>query len=76
MNDMPGAVKCKLLLDAGDSALMMSGRNVTEIETTLTVELTSIHEWLVDNKLSLHLGETNTILFGSKKRLQQNSSYR
>ena len=71
---MPGAVKCKLLLYADDSALMVSGRNVTEIETTLTVELNSIHKWLVDNKLSLHLGKTNTILFGSKKRIQQNNS--
>ena len=53
---------------------MVSGRNVTEIETTLTVELNSIHKWLVDNKLSLHLGKTNTILFGSKKRIQQNNS--
>ena len=75
VNDMPGAVKCKLLLYADDSALMVSGRNVTEIETTLfTVELNSIHKWLVDNKLSLHLGKTNTILFGSKKRIQQNNS--
>ena len=47
---------------------------MTEIETTLTVELNSIHKWLVDNKLSLHLGKTNTILFGSKKRIQQNNS--
>ena len=61
VNDMPGAVKCKLLLYADDSALMVSGRNVTEIETTLTVELNSIHKWLVDNKLSLHLGKTNTV---------------
>ena len=74
VNDMPGAVKCKLLHYADDSALMVSGRNVTEIETTLTVELNSIHKWLVDNKLSLHLGKTNTILFGSKKIIQQNNS--
>ena len=59
VNDMPGAVKCKLLLYADDSALMVSGSNVTEIETTLTVEHNSIHKWLVDNKLSLHLGKTN-----------------
>ena len=48
VNDMPGAVKCKLLLYADDSALMVTGRKVTEIETTLTPELNSIHEWLVD----------------------------
>ena len=32
VNDMPGAVKCKLLLYADDSPV--SGRNVTEIETS------------------------------------------
>ena len=39
-----------------------------------TVKCKLIHKWLVDNKLSLHLGKTNTILFGSKKRIQQNNS--
>ena len=38
------------------------------------IDYYSIHEWLVDNKLSLHLDKMNTILFGSKKRVQQNNS--
>ena len=29
---------------------------------------------MVDTKVSLHLGKTNTIIFGSKKILQQNNS--
>ena len=56
VNDMPGAVNSKLLLYADhDSALMVSGSNVTEIETTLTKELTSIHKWLVDNRIRIRI---------------------
>ena len=31
--------------------------------------LESVSEWLVENRLSLHLGKTESILFGSNKRL-------
>jgi len=33
--------------------------------------LKSCHEWLVDNKLSLHLDKTKSIIFVPKRRLQQ-----
>ena len=31
-------------------------------------------EWLIDNKLSLHLGKTESILFGSQPRLKSKSA--
>ena len=40
----------------------------------LTYELQSVSQWLIDNKLSLHLGKTETILFGSKPRLKSGAS--
>ena len=45
------------------------GDKISDIETTLTMELSAVHEWLVENKLSLHLGKTERILFASKRRL-------
>lgn len=33
------------------------------------MEINSVYEWLTLNKLSLHLGKTESILFGSKRRL-------
>ena len=33
------------------------------------MELGAVSEWLCENRLSLHLGKTQSILFGSKKRL-------
>ena len=74
VNDIPSAVRCKLLLYADDSALIVSGTNTDEIQNRLSPELESIREWLIDNKLSLHLGKTESILFGSKRKLQQNNS--
>ena len=74
VNDMCSAVNCKLLLYADDSALIVPGKDVKEIELKLTQELESISNWLNDNKLSLHLGKTESILFGTKKKLQSTSS--
>ena len=70
VNDMQKAVNCKLLLYADDSCLLVSGKNVQDIENTLSHELQNVSDWLVDNKLSLHLGKTESIIFGSHKRLK------
>ena len=61
VNDMAYAVRCKLLLYADDSALIASGKNVADIESTLSSELEYVSNWLIDNKLSLHLGKTQSI---------------
>ena len=67
VNDMKATVKCKLLLYADDSALPSSSSDVSEIEEILKRELESVSEWLAENCLSLHLGKTESILFGSNK---------
>ena len=71
VNDMRAAVNCKLLLYADDSALIVSGKNVSEIESSLEKELESLDRWLIDNKLSLHLGKTESILFGTKRKIKE-----
>ncbi len=62
------AVNCKLLLYADDSALIVTGKDLKEIELKLTKQLESISNWLTDNKLSLHLGKTEYILFGTQEK--------
>ncbi len=69
VNDMVSAVNCKLLLYADDSALMVSHKEIGVIQEQLSIQLESVNEWLVDNKLSLHLGKTESVLFGSKRKL-------
>ena len=71
---MSAVVKNKLLLYADDSGILVSGKNIADIESELTSELNQVSEWLVDNKLSLHLGKTESILFGSKPKLRSKST--
>ena len=70
INDMPISIKCKLMLYADDSALMVSGNDPKSISQILSEQLESCSKWLIDNKLSLHLGKTEAILFGSKRKLK------
>ena len=73
VNDMPAVVKNKLLLYADDSAIMVSGKSKSLIEKELSEDLEMVSHWLVDNKLSLHLGKTESIIFGSKHKLKSNN---
>ena len=69
INDISTAVRCKLLLYAEDSAFLVSGKTTQLIQESLSSELDAAREWLIKNKLSLHLGKTEAILFGSKRNL-------
>ena len=69
VNDMESVVKCYLILYADDSALLVSGKDVKVIQKTLGKEFCALSSWLVDNKLSSHLGKTESILFGSCKKI-------
>ena len=75
VNDMPISVRCKILLYADDSALIISGFDPRKIAEELSKELESCRQWLIDNKLSLHLGKTEAILFGSKMELKSLNSF-
>lgn len=70
VNGMAAAVRNKLNLYANDSGILVSGKSQAQIESVLSSELESVSEWLVCNKLSLHLGKTESILFGSKQKLK------
>ena len=65
---MPAATNSKLLLFADESAILVSGKDVGQIQATLSKELECIREWFIDNKLSLHLGKTESILFGTNNK--------
>ena len=72
VNDMPQAVSCELLLYADDMCLICMGKDIKTIEDQLNKDFTSLCEWCIDNKLSIHFGEqkTKSILFGTTKRLK------
>ena len=72
MNDMFTSVSadCKLILYADDSAILFSHENPELISQKLSEVIESCSSWLVDNKLSLHLGKTECVLFGPRKKLK------
>ena len=62
---------CKLILYADDSAILFSHKCVDTLSKKLGKVLESCSSWLVDNKLSLHLGKTECMLIGPKGKLSK-----
>lgn len=54
----------KLMLYADDSAILFPHSDPEVISKKLSCALESCNKWLVDNKLSLHIGKTESIIFG------------
>ena len=74
---MPQAVKSDLLLYADDTCLMYTGKDIKMIEEQLNTDLSSLCDWFIDNKLSVHFGEekTKSILFGNKRQLKNQRDF-
>ena len=64
----------ELLLYADDSVIVNSGTCVQTISQTLSKELENVQKWLINNKLSLHVGKTECILFNTKRRLKDHNN--
>ena len=67
---MPQAVDCDLFLCADNTCLYFQYKDLGRIKEELTENFSSICDWFVDNKLSIHFGEdkTKSILFSTKNR--------
>ena len=74
INDMSTVIKgeCSLYLYADDSALAVSGTDIKSIEKQLTENMNLVSLWLSQNRLSLHLGKTECILFGTSHNISKN----
>jgi hypothetical protein len=62
---------CKLILYADDSAILYTHKDPNIISSKLGNVLEKCSDWLTDNKLSLHLGKTECMLFGPKRKIRQ-----
>ena len=49
---------------------LLWGKQPNLISQALSENLDTCRNWLIDNKLSLHLGKTEAILFGTKRKLK------
>ena len=70
-NDMETSVQSKLLLYADDSVLIVSDRDPNVVAQKLKSDLESCNQWFTENKLSMDVGKTDCILFGSKRKLSK-----
>ena len=61
----------KLLLYTDDSTILFSHSDSDQIANKLGKVLESCIDWLVDHKLSLHLGKTECILFRPNENLKK-----
>ena len=66
---------CKLILYADDSAILYTHRDTKVISSKLGKVLENCSDWLIDNKLSLHLGKTECILFGPSRKLKSEGQF-
>ena len=74
-NDMVCSVRNRLLLYADDSVILVSNKDHRIVSQELSSDLQTCNQWLVDNQLSLHVGKTECILFGSHIRLKRVSDF-
>ena len=73
---MSVSLSCHLSLYADDGTLIASGDNAADLGVYLSGQLASCKRWMVDNRLSLHLGKTECILIGTKHRLGAAGEFR
>ncbi len=71
IKDMQAVCDCIFFLYADDSALLISDKDDGRIQVNSGKELCKVRDWLSENKLVLHLGKTESILFGSKNKVSK-----
>ena len=62
INDLSQAVARDSLLYADDTCIVFQYKNVNEIEKQLLKDFSSLCDWFVNNKLSVHIGKTKKSL--------------
>ena len=70
INGMPDVMtRSKILLFADDTVMFFSSKLANQIEQVLSRDIECLQDWLLRNKLFLHFGKTESLLFGNSKRL-------
>ena len=75
-NDMPSCVKCKMILYADDTILLVSHRDLDKLSTTLSSELAKCFHWLVNNRLSMHKGKTEALIMSTKRKRHNTKEFK
>ena len=72
INDLPSVTKtCKAILYADDTAIIYSEKQKEQIEKHLNDDMAIVKTWLDENKLTLNVKKTKSMLIGNKKLLNE-----
>ena len=55
-----------IILYADDSNLFLKGKTLAEIQYKMSAEMPNLVLWLQSNRLSLNVGKTHAMVFGTK----------
>ena len=71
INDLPIVVNhCSVSLYADDTALYCFSSNIKDLENALNEDMSRIALWLNQNKLTLNIEKTKSMLIGSDRKLR------
>ena len=72
INDLPSVTKtCNVILYADDTAIIYSDKQKAQIEKHLNNDMEIVKTWLDENKLTLNVMKTKSMLIGNKKLLNE-----
>jgi retron-type reverse transcriptase len=74
-NDMPSCVKCKMIMYADDTILIVSHKNLDQLSNILSDELSHCFHWLANNRLSMHKGKTEALIISTKRKQHHTKDY-
>jgi ribonuclease P/MRP protein subunit RPP40 len=67
-NDLHNSVSCKTVMYADDTILLVSHKNLDVVRQQLSDNTAICYHWLINNRLSMHMGKTECIVFSSKRK--------
>ena len=76
INDLSGCSNLIPNLFADDAAFLASSNDTKTLESDMNSELTSVHEWMIANKLTLNYSKTKVMLFSKRRKGQKSIEIR
>ena len=76
-NDLPVSVKTStVILYADDTILLASDRSLDKVREILLEDMSSCFHWLTDNKLAMHKGKTEMLVFSSNRKRHNTRNFK
>ena len=66
VNNLPNASKFKTALFADDTNLHLSHFNISQLQTEVSQEMTTVNSWLRKNQLSLNYNKSSNMIIGNR----------